>query len=102
MIDIPLFFSIVCAGIILTILIWYTGKKEKTEPYQSIELGEFNLFTFSFSIILFLYLIRLIFMMCTGVISQIYEITIIGGLCATIPLLMIGILNLRKRHTAKV
>ena len=102
MINIPLFFSIVCAGIILTILIWYTGKKEKTEIYQSIDLGEFNLFTFSLSIILFLYLVRLIFMLCTGVISQIYEITVIDTLSATIPLLAIGIINLRKRRTAKV
>ena len=102
MINIPLFFSIVCAGIILTILIWYTGKKEKAEIYQSIDLGEFNLFTFSLSIILFLYLVRLIFMLCTGVISQIYEITVIGTLCATIPFLVIGIINLRKRRTAKV
>ena len=102
MINIPLFFGIVCAGIIFTILIWYTGKKEKTEIYQNIDLGEFNIFTFSLSIILFLYLIRLIFMLCTGMISQIYEITIIGTLCATIPLLILGIITLRKRLIAKV
>ncbi len=102
MINTPLFFGIACAGIIFTILIWYTGKKEKTEIYQSIDLGEFNLFTFSLSIILFLYLIRLIIMLCTGIISQIYEIMVIGALFATIPLLALGIITLRKRRTAKV
>jgi hypothetical protein len=102
MINIPLFFGIVCAGIILTILIWYTGKKDKKEPYHGIDPGDFKIITFSFSIIIILYIVRVLLMLFTGVISQIYEMTIIGGLFAAIPLLLFGIMSFRKRHRTKV
>ena len=101
MIDIPIFLSIGLAGVIITLLLYCTGEKKKPETQEDGGLGSITILKLSISIILILYLFRLLMMFFTGLLSKAYEPALIGGLFACIPLILIGIITYKKSSKAK-
>ena len=95
MIDLTLFLSIAGAGVLLTLFLYFTGEKKKPETKEE-DLGSFALLTYSISIVLVLYLFRLLMMIGAGLASSAYEIALVGGLCGCIPLILIGFLSYTK------
>ena len=89
MIDIPIFLSVGLAGVIITLLLYFTGEKKKPGKQEDKGLGSITILKLSISIILVLYLFRLLMMFFTGLLSKVYEPVFVGGLIACIPLILI-------------
>lgn len=96
MIDTLIFLSIGLAGVVITLLLYFTGEKKKPEKQEDEDLGTITVLKLSISIILILYLFRLIMMFFTGLLSKIYEPALVGGLFTCIPLILIGITAYKK------
>ncbi|MEM0467170.1 MAG: hypothetical protein QXX20_06195 [Candidatus Thermoplasmatota archaeon] len=88
MVDLPIFFLISGAGIILTIIILKTAEKKTTsETSDSSTSCTVKLFGMTLSIVVLLYLFRLVMIAAAGLISQSYWEVIIGIFCAFLPVL---------------
>ena len=96
MIDVPLFIAIGLAGVIITIIIYVTGKNKKFEAQPESDFGYINLLKISVSIILLVYLFRLAMVFLTGLISGLYIPVIIGGIFALIPLILIILTKIKS------
>ena len=96
MINIPLFLAIGVAGLIITIIIYITGKNKKLETEIESDFGYINLLKISVSILFLVYLFRLIMMFLTGLLSGLYISVVIGGIFAIIPLILIALIRIKS------
>jgi len=96
MINIPLFLAVGVVGVIITTIIYMTGKNKKYETQGVSDFGYINLLKISVSLILVVYLFRVIMMFLTGLLSQLYISVVIGGIFAIIPLILIALTRIKK------
>lgn len=94
-----LLFTIAGAGILLTIILCITGKKERYKPSPALDVGTITVFNIAISITAFLYLVRLVIMAFTGILSNAYEQILIGILCALLPPLILVLTTMKTSHT---
>ena len=99
MINITLFLSIGFVGIIITMIIYLTGRNKKYETILETEFGYFKILKISFSIILLVYLFRVIGMFFTGIISGLYIPIVIGVIFALVPLILICLTRLKSEKS---
>jgi len=102
MIDISLFLSLGLAGVIITIILCVTGKKKKLEPPDDPGFAYIKIFSITVSIIVVLYVFRLLMMFSTGMFSGAHASALVGGLVALIPLFLIGLTRYTKKSKPKV
>ena len=102
MIDILLFLLIGLAGVIITLIIYRTGKKEEVTLWG--ETGFWNIELLKIGVCLFLivYLFRFIMMFFTGVFTGLYVPAVVGGLFALIPTLLFVMVNRKKVVKSRV
>jgi hypothetical protein len=96
--NIFLFLPIGIAGIIATILLYITGKKEKKREPEIETSDDITLFHIKINVYIVLYLFIWITIFIIGLLSDFLIPTLIGGILALIPfILMIGIKQRNKK-----
>ena len=99
MINIPLFLFIGLAGLIITVIVYFTGKDKKYKTQEESNFGYVSFLKISVSIILIVYLFRLIMMVLTGLISGLHMPVVVGGIFALIPLALIGLTSIKTTRS---
>ncbi len=85
MINIFLFLGLGIAGFIITIFIYYTGKNPSFQQQKNPE-KTISLFGITFSIISLIYLLRILLMLLIGLYITRFDIVLVGGLLAVLPI----------------
>lgn len=92
--NIPIHLFIVgIAALIITIILCITGKKNKVKEKIETDIDYIIIFKISISIVTIIYLIRLIMMFSTGMISNFYIPAIIGGIIALFPIIVLALIR---------
>jgi hypothetical protein len=91
--NIPVYLFIIGLASFITIILCITGKKNKVKEKIETDFDYVILFKTSISIITIIYLIRLIIMFSTGMISNFYLPAIIGGTIALFPIIVLALIR---------
>lgn len=96
--DITIFLILGVCGALLTIILCITGKKESNKDSESTP-AVITVFGFTISVLIFIYIFRLIMISLAGILSEYYVPTIVGGVCGLIPLLFIVFVLFKKNKS---
>lgn len=96
--NIFLFLPLGLLGIISTIVLIFTAKKEEKTESEDLEADFKTIFNIRFNIYFLVYLFIWILIVIIGLLSNFIIPTIIGGVIATIPLLLLTFIDY---HTKK-
>ena len=90
-------------GIILTIFLIYTGEKtQKQTTKQTEKFDNITILKISISLILLVYIFRLVMMFITGVVSEFYTASIIGLCTGLIPIIVFLYVKHVKKENKQV
>jgi len=76
------------AGILVTLYLYFTSKKEKIEEYDDLDVDYMSISKIKLNVYVLIYLFIFIMMLITGLLSDFTIPTSVGGAIATIPLIL--------------
>lgn len=100
--DIPILILLGSGGIIITIILFITGERNKTQDKIDSDFDYINIFKISISIVSLIYVFRLIMMFFTGMISNFIIPSLVGVILALIPIVVIILLRYKSTNGLKV
>ena len=99
--NVLLFIILGSVGFLVTIFLWITGEKTQQNKRSAISDIPVTILTFSVSLVLLMYIFRLVMMFFTGLLSGIPNVATIGVLFGVAPVIILGLLRYRSRNRVK-
>jgi hypothetical protein len=97
--NIFLFLPLGITGIVVTIILFFLPKQEAAPKYEDVKTDFITIFKFRLNIYVLVYLFIWIMMVIIGVLSNFFIPTLIGGIIATVPLVLLVILEHRTNNS---
>lgn len=96
--NILLFLPLGLTGVIATVILLFLPKKENIHTYEEVKSDVITIFKIRWNIYVLMYLFIWITMIFIGVLSTFYILTLISGIIAAVPLVLLIILEYRSNN----
>jgi len=97
--NILLFLPLGATGIIITIILFFLPKQENIHKYKNVKSDFKTIFKIRFNVYVLVYLFIWIMMIIIGVLSNFFVPTLIGGIIAAVPLVLLIFLEHRTNNS---
>jgi len=97
--NIFLFLPLAITGIIITLILFFTGKKENISPPEELTSDNKTLFNIRINVYVLVYLFIWIMMIIIGVLSHFLIPTLVGGTIAVIPLIALILIEYTSKKS---
>ncbi|MBN2065224.1 MAG: hypothetical protein JW771_00250 [Candidatus Thermoplasmatota archaeon] len=95
--NIFLFLPIGVIGIVVTLYLYFTGKREEDEQKEHLTADYFTISSFTINIYSIVYLFICVMIVIIALLSNFIIPAIVGSVCASIPLVLMGIIQWKYR-----
>lgn len=87
------------SGIIITIYLFFTGKKEEIEYHEDLESDYKSILKIKLNVYVLIFSFIIVMIMIAGILSDFIIPTLIGAAIAVIPLILIILENYRSKNS---